>query len=157
MFLWRNKKNYLRIIIKYSTLTSSLFQCCTSDLLLSFPGPAQGCGGVLNTTTAGRLTSIDSDNDGLYEHNLDCRWTILGGDNKVILLNIEGMDIEQHQSCVFDYIKVCSDTFGKIYCYIYAPNFEAVGRAYCFWVVLPSVCPVMMLFLSASYLDNNLS
>ena len=77
----------------------------TAHIYIIFVGEAQGCGGILNTTS-GRFGSIDSNLDGLYEHNLDCRWTIFGGDNKVIQLNIEGIDIEQHPSCVYDYIKV---------------------------------------------------
>ena len=69
------------------------------------PGPFQGCGGYLTTPT-GSFGSVDGDSDGLYENNLDCRWNIFGGDNKVIQLSILGMDIEQEPSCRYDYIKV---------------------------------------------------
>ena len=69
-------------------------------------GAFQGCGGYLLTPT-GSFGSVDGDGDGLYENNLDCRWNIFGGDNKVIQLTIQpGMDLEQEASCRYDFLKV---------------------------------------------------
>ncbi|KAJ8306835.1 hypothetical protein KUTeg_014919 [Tegillarca granosa] len=67
-------------------------------------GPRQGCGGVLNGTS-GRFSSVDGDGDGLYENNLNCKWIIFVGDNKLVRLTIEDMEIEE-AACRFDYIKV---------------------------------------------------
>ncbi|XP_041372182.1 cubilin-like [Gigantopelta aegis] len=68
-------------------------------------GPAHGCGGILNRTS-GAFSSVDGNNDWLYENNLDCKWTILVGDNKLATLNITAMDIERHSRCAWDYLAV---------------------------------------------------
>lgn len=75
--------------------------------MVLYAGSAQGCGGVLNTTT-GELRSLDADGNGQYENNLDCHWTIVGETNKVIKLNIWGMAIENNPTCMFDYLRVCN-------------------------------------------------
>ena len=70
-----------------------------------------GCGGILNSTTD-KLTSLDLDKDGLYDRNLDCRWNIVVGENKIIILTVEGFDIEDHPTCDYDYLEVCLDLRG---------------------------------------------
>jgi hypothetical protein len=65
------------------------------------------CGGILNSTTD-KITSLDLDKDGLYDRNLDCRWNIVVGENKVIIFTVEGIDIEYHPTCDYDYLEVCS-------------------------------------------------
>ncbi|KAJ8306830.1 hypothetical protein KUTeg_014914, partial [Tegillarca granosa] len=76
----------------------------TYGILHTITGPRQGCGGVLNGTS-GRFSSVDGDGDGLYENNLNCKWIIFVGDNKLVRLTIEDMEIEE-AACRFDYIKV---------------------------------------------------
>ncbi|KAH3692443.1 hypothetical protein DPMN_194284 [Dreissena polymorpha] len=69
-------------------------------------GSDQGCGGLLNATR-GQLGSVDGNGDGLYEAFLDCRWLIMGANNKVIRLNImPGFNLENHTDCVYDYLKI---------------------------------------------------
>lgn len=68
-------------------------------------GESQGCGGVLNSTS-GRITSVDSDGNGKYEHNLDCRWIIIVGDNKIVKLTVEGLGVESHSTCYYDFLEV---------------------------------------------------
>ncbi|XP_071156308.1 cubilin-like isoform X2 [Mytilus edulis] len=68
-------------------------------------GESQGCGGVLNSTS-GRITSVDSDGNGKYEHNLDCRWIIIVGDNKIVKLTVEGLGVESHSTCYYDFLEI---------------------------------------------------
>ncbi|XP_052697133.1 cubilin-like isoform X2 [Crassostrea angulata] len=67
-------------------------------------GERQGCGGVLNSTS-GRFGSVDMDRDGVYEPQ-NCKWTIIVGDNKVVQLQFEGFDLEDHFNCRYDYVAV---------------------------------------------------
>ena len=61
---------------------------------------------MLNSTT-GRITTVDANGDGDYEPNLDCRWRIIVGDNKIVKLTIEGMEIESLSTCYYDFVQVC--------------------------------------------------
>jgi hypothetical protein len=79
-----------------------ILQICKVSWYFIQTGEAQGCGGVLNSTT-GRITT----GDGEYEPNLDCRWRIIVGDNKIVKLTIEGMEIESHSTCYYDFVQVC--------------------------------------------------
>ena len=65
----------------------------------------QECDFLLRNST-GVITSLDVDNDGLYENGLHCMWAIFASENKVIELVILEMDIEFEDSCTFDYLKV---------------------------------------------------
>ena len=63
------------------------------------------CGSVLNEFN-GWITSEDQDNDGEYDHNLDCLWTIFAAPNNVLLIRILNLDIEWTLHCEYDYLKV---------------------------------------------------
>ena len=56
--------------------------------------------------TSGWIVPFDEDNNGLYDPNLRCTWAILHRKNTNLLLNIHEMDIEDHASCDFDFLKV---------------------------------------------------
>ncbi|KAL5010260.1 hypothetical protein ScPMuIL_012565 [Solemya velum] len=70
-------------------------------------GELQDCGGVLNSTS-GSFSSIDIDGNGLYENDLDCRWTIIVGDNKIAKINFANLNIERALGgqCTYDYLKI---------------------------------------------------
>ena len=51
------------------------------------------CGSFLSASS-GSFSSIDSDNDGYFDSFQNCTWFITAGDNQVIRLEIEEMDIE---------------------------------------------------------------
>ena len=69
-----------------------LIEECSTDLLL--PGPSA------------KFTSLDSDNDGLYDANLDCVWTIESSDTQIVKLQIDSMDIQADGDCSFDFLEV---------------------------------------------------
>ncbi|KAL3836256.1 hypothetical protein ACJMK2_021695 [Sinanodonta woodiana] len=85
--------------ISDSSVTSKGFQAAYRQTY----GIYQGCGGVLNQTS-GSISSIES--NGSYANDLDCRWTIFVGDNKVVKLTIRNMEIENHATCRYDFIRV---------------------------------------------------
>lgn len=77
-------------------------------------GVQQGCGGFLNNTAGGTVTSVDIDNNGQYENDLNCAWTIMMPDNKLATFNITRMDIETDSACSYDALKVIlqAENFG---------------------------------------------
>ncbi|XP_023211999.1 cubilin-like, partial [Centruroides sculpturatus] len=72
-------------------------------------GPQQGCGGML-TNNEGEISSLDADNDNLYEPNLDCIWHIIQPSNNISRITFELMDIEEAHtnttSCINDYLEI---------------------------------------------------
>ena len=62
------------------------------------------CGGILNKTS-GEFQALDRNNDGLYDYNLDCHWSIVGGDNQLIELRILSIFLEEAYLCSFDYLE----------------------------------------------------
>ena len=54
----------------------------------------------------GSFVSFDGDDDGFYDYNLECRWTLEGSFNDMVKLHILGMDIQYDDSCRFDYLEV---------------------------------------------------
>ena len=64
------------------------------------------CGGILNQSS-GEIQSMDRNEDGLYDNNLDCHWTIVCGPNQIVELRILSIELEIRTIlCSFDYIEV---------------------------------------------------
>ena len=59
------------------------------------------------TTTQARLSSPDSDGDGLYDNNVNCSWSIVAPEGMSVELQIDVKYIE----CEFDHLKVNSHLF----------------------------------------------
>ena len=58
------------------------------------------------TKTFGKIVSVDSNNDTLYDTNLECVWVIVAPPKYVIELNFTYIDIEYHKNCEWDYVRV---------------------------------------------------
>ena len=52
------------------------------------------------------FTSMDSDNDGLYDANLDCLWTIEADETQIVKLHIQDIDIQDDAICNYDFLEV---------------------------------------------------
>ena len=52
------------------------------------------------------FTSMDSDNDGLYDGNLDCLWTIEADEAQIVKLHIQDIDIQDDAICNYDFLEV---------------------------------------------------
>ena len=79
--------------INYITLlVSEVIEECSTDLLLTGP--------------SAMFTSLDSDNDGFYDANLDCVWTIEATETQIVKLQIDSMDIKGGDDCSFDFLEV---------------------------------------------------
>ena len=63
------------------------------------------CGSILNETS-GEFQALDRNNDGLYDNNLDCHWSIVAGDNQLVELRILSIILEEGNLCSFDYLEV---------------------------------------------------
>ncbi|XP_070536661.1 cubilin-like [Ptychodera flava] len=69
-------------------------------------GPTHGCGGMF-TAPSGSFSSLDIDNDGRYETDLDCVYRISVDGNKVVSLTFTGtFDIQRSTDCINDYLEV---------------------------------------------------
>ena len=55
---------------------------------------------------SGWIASTDSDNDGEYDNNQDCLWTLNAEPNHVVLFRVMQLDLEWTHNCEYDYIKV---------------------------------------------------
>ena len=73
--------------------------------ILFIPVVSNECGGVL-TDFVGQFSSPDNDNDGQYDINLHCHWTIEVEEGHMIQLTILDIDIEKDERCRYDFIKV---------------------------------------------------
>ncbi|CAL1529132.1 unnamed protein product [Lymnaea stagnalis] len=77
-------------------------------------GPAAGCGGTLRQSS-GTIRSLDIDNNGQYEPDLDCHWLIYVGENKLVTINITGINIAGQSPCqgenVTDQLTVYEGTY----------------------------------------------
>lgn len=62
------------------------------------------CGGVINATTHGRISSPGS--PGSYPPNRDCYWHLITTLGKRISLYFYTFDIEAHPNCSFDYLAI---------------------------------------------------
>ncbi|XP_059179039.1 cubilin-like [Physella acuta] len=76
-----------------------------SGTYLTTYGPAQGCSGTFRQPN-GTIRSLDIDNDGQYEPDMECSWLIFVGENKAINFTINDIDIESHTSCDKDSLTV---------------------------------------------------
>lgn len=63
------------------------------------------CGSLLRDTS-GSFSSPDQDGDGQYESNQRCRWTIVAEEHNMIQLQVHELDIEEQESCYYDYLAV---------------------------------------------------
>ena len=62
------------------------------------------------------FTSMDSDDDGLYDNNLECLWIIKAEEGQIAKLHILNMDIQEHILCLRDYLLVSKLlVYGNIY------------------------------------------
>lgn len=61
------------------------------------------CGGILSASSG----NISSPNfPGLYPYDIDCSWLIVVAEGSSILLTFHHFELEYHDSCAYDYIKV---------------------------------------------------
>ena len=65
----------------------------------------QFCGDVL-TNLSGELHAPGSVNGDLYDHNMDCGWIIQVEQDARIELKIFDIDIEESESCRYDFLQV---------------------------------------------------
>ncbi|XP_041486764.1 cubilin isoform X1 [Microtus oregoni] len=71
-------------------------------------GPLQGCGGYL-TQDKGTFVSPDLDSDGKYDRELNCIWSIIAPENKLIELTFSNFSLETGTAdgrCYYDYVQI---------------------------------------------------
>ena len=63
------------------------------------------------TGPVGHFRPSDNDNPGLYDNNLDCKWTITPENGTDIYLLIVDLDIDPDAECRYDFLKVMKMKF----------------------------------------------
>ena len=58
---------------------------------------------------SGLITSLDCDQDGFYDYNLKCTWTITGEVYLEVKIHVNDLDIQESENCIFDYVQVNKD------------------------------------------------
>ena len=58
------------------------------------------------TQPSGNLITNDGDNDGYYDNNQDCVWTVIAPPTKVIRLEFHTFELEGGSGCKHDYVRV---------------------------------------------------
>ncbi|KAL2085662.1 hypothetical protein ACEWY4_018982 [Coilia grayii] len=98
----RTSSNHMFIVFRTDATVSGLGWRATYQETL---GPQQGCGGYLSSSQ-GMFGSPDINFDGLYEHYMDCLWTIAAPANKALNLTFSTFELEQSSNCRYDYVKI---------------------------------------------------
>lgn len=73
------------------------------------------CGFTLRITDFLEFSSVDYDEDGMYDNNLNCTWTIVTTNYTLLQLDIEFIDIEWSSGCKNDYLLVSVYTIQKLH------------------------------------------
>ena len=63
------------------------------------------CGGILKDGI-GVIKAMDRNNDGMYDNDQDCWWTLAANHKQTIELRIKYVQLEISVTCVFDYLEV---------------------------------------------------
>ena len=71
---------------------SELIEVCSSETYIS--------------GSTAMFTSMDTDNDGLYDANLDCVWIIEADELQIVKLHIQAIDIQEDDMCNYDFLEV---------------------------------------------------
>ena len=62
-------------------------------------GSGAGCGGLVNITeTSKTISSLDVNNDGVYEPDLNCHWTVVGPTDKVVKMRFTSFNLGRKTS-----------------------------------------------------------
>ena len=75
------------------------------ELNLLFTDLNGKCGDIM-TQPSGNLITNDGDNDGYYDNNQDCVWTVIAPPTKVIRLEFHTFELEGGSGCKHDYVRV---------------------------------------------------
>ena len=63
------------------------------------------CGGTLRNET-GIISPPDKDGDGTYDPHLDCLWTIVAPEDKIIEISVQDLDFPEVNDCEIDFLEV---------------------------------------------------
>ena len=63
------------------------------------------CKEILNQPS-GFIHSPDLDNDGKYDTNQNCSWTLTAPEDHVIYLQFLEFDIEYYDNCIYDFVEI---------------------------------------------------
>ena len=92
--------------------------------LLSFADCNESCDIKADwLSMSGHITPLDCDQDGFYDYNLRCTWTITGEFYLEIKIQIDELDIQETENCISDYVQV--NIFIIIGVVVRTPEFDA--------------------------------
>ena len=63
------------------------------------------CGGVI-TDESGTISSTDVDNNGQYDADKDCLWTLMAPEGQFVELNMLTFNLQPSSTCALDFLQV---------------------------------------------------
>lgn len=72
-----------------------------------------GCGGILNNASSVITPPGDTDKDGSYKHDSDCRWLVHAPIGHVIQMTFLKFDLSQDKDCKHDFVTIFNNGSGK--------------------------------------------
>lgn len=70
------------------------------------------CGGIIKDSSEVIKAPMDTDGNGVYKTNAQCRWLIYAPIGYVIQLNIISFDLEQDSMCKYDFVQIFNNGSG---------------------------------------------
>lgn len=70
------------------------------------------CGGIVKDASELIKSPMDTDANGLYKSNAECRWLVYAPKGFVIQMNFVSFDLEMDAHCKYDYVKVFNNGSG---------------------------------------------
>lgn len=70
------------------------------------------CGGIIKDPSETIKSPMDTDSEGVYKSNAECRWLIVAPKGFVIQLNFVSFDLEQDSQCKYDFVKIFNNGSG---------------------------------------------
>ena len=87
---------------KNVNIYENLLKCC----IFWISATNKVCNETL-TSSSGWIASPDFDDDGYYDHYLNCFWTVHVKDNDVVFFQVLFVQIQYAEGCLHDYLEVC--------------------------------------------------
>lgn len=71
------------------------------------------CGGIVKNASEIIKSPMDTDDNGVYKSNLQCRWLVYAPIGYVIQMNFLNFELEKDSACKYDFVKIFNNGSGK--------------------------------------------
>ena len=71
------------------------------------------CGGIVKDSHELIKSPMETDGNGVYKHNSNCRWLVYAPPGHVIQMNFIKFDLEKDSACKYDFIQIFNNGSGR--------------------------------------------